>query len=596
MRLRYLRVNKQPPLHDVEIVFGRNQILDRASTVHFVVGVNGSGKSRLLQVLADIFTQLHWQQLPSYPVALAYDFGTDEERHTILIQRKEGPLSQSRLIEFSTVLPDYSASEWQELLEAEAEDGSLLGNPLRDDPFAGNALPGTGSIQRYIPWMLVYTSGVVDRWRPYFLSSVDGLALALPPYNPDEASEISTRWSRPTVPDNVIDPRMEEMFRGLPAEMQDSMEMYQQAKPQRPGKALLVEPEALKSAVFAVTLKQAIADFGESFDKDEQLKLIADLEQSREDGQRQSGLRGLLNEVGWLWPVSVTLNINYSPAGWARHTVVQIRDLYRQASNVVAEPQSPMRRLVFDLFAPAKKIDEQNNPIDDLNDVNYVAEALYQLLGKTGEDAQPKAFDVYRQLQVWQQEGILLDLEITLRKQHVDSLLRYDWLSDGERVFLGRMALFQLLAGQDDALFILDEPETHFNDVWKREIVDIIDDSLRDDASEVVIATHSSIALTDVFDEEIVLLRKEDGNTVATNVRTPTFGADPSEIMVNVFGAEDSIGKRALEFLERWLNKDWTPDERELLERIVKNVGPGLHRSELREILRELNAASNSHS
>jgi predicted ATPase len=41
----------------------------------------------------------------------------------------------------------------------------------------------------------------------------------------------------------------------------------------------------------------------------------------------------------------------------------------------------------------------------------------------------------------------------------------FDELSDGEQVFLGRMALFYLMQGRDDALILLDEPESHFNDV-----------------------------------------------------------------------------------------------------------------------------------
>ena len=84
-------------------------------------------------------------------------------------------------------------------------------------------------------------------------------------------------------------------------------------------------------------------------------------------------------------------------------------------------------------------------------------------------------------------------------------MLLYDWLSDGERMFLGRIALFYLLKGQDNALLILDEPETHFNDIWKRRLVDILDGALGDLASDVIISTHSSIALTDVFAEEIGL-------------------------------------------------------------------------------------------
>jgi hypothetical protein len=35
------------------------------------------------------------------------------------------------------------------------------------------------------------------------------------------------------------------------------------------------------------------------------------------------------------------------------------------------------------------------------------------------------------------------------------------------------------------------------------------------------------------------------------NVDEPTFATDPSALMMTVFGADDSIGKRAQEFIEK---------------------------------------------
>lgn len=49
----------------------------------------------------------------------------------------------------------------------------------------------------------------------------------------------------------------------------------------------------------------------------------------------------------------------------------------------------------------------------------------------------------------------------------------WEWLSDGERSFLGRMCLFMLF-GEVESLILLDEPEVHFNDFWKRHIVSMM--------------------------------------------------------------------------------------------------------------------------
>jgi hypothetical protein len=131
------------------------------------------------------------------------------------------------------------------------------------------------------------------------------------------------------------------------------------------------------------------------------------------------------------------------------------------------------------------------------------------------------------------------------------------------------MALLHLFNQQPDALIILDEPETHFNDYWKRQLVDIIDDNLRDVASEVVISTHSSIALTDVFDTEITLLKKnaQDGSIYAESPVIQTFGASPGEIMRKVFEAPDIVGQRANEFLDMVLKVAAAPAQVETIWR-----------------------------
>jgi hypothetical protein len=178
-------------------------------------------------------------------------------------------------------------------------------------------------------------------------------------------------------------------------------------------------------------------------------------------------------------------------------------------------------------------------------------EALLDLF-RLSDREEYSPFDIFKQLNQWQQKGLISDVVLALRKRGVADLMLYDWLSDGEQLFTGRMALFHLLQGQSDILLLLDEPETHFNDVWKRRIVDIIDDSLRNEANEIVITTHSSIALTDVFRIEVTLLHFDERNGRTVQLRTPihTFGASPSVIMREIFGAPESVGQRAAEFLD----------------------------------------------
>ncbi len=165
------------------------------------------------------------------------------------------------------------------------------------------------------------------------------------------------------------------------------------------------------------------------------------------------------------------------------------------------------------------------------------------------------------------------------RQTSVDSMLHlFDWLSDGEQSFLGRMALFALFRA-DNLLILLDEPEVHFNDVWKREIVNMLDKIMQGHASHAVITTHSSIALSDVRPQDILVLRRQEQLTQGREaVRPPeiqTLGADPSDILVHVFGTRSASGERGVRFIREEIGRRNTVEE---LQELEDSVAPGYWR------------------
>lgn len=177
----------------------------------------------------------------------------------------------------------------------------------------------------------------------------------------------------------------------------------------------------------------------------------------------------------------------------------------------------------------------------------------------------------------------------------------YDWLSDGERTFLARMCMLSLF-GAADALILLDEPEVHFNDYWKRKLVRMLDASLQGHRSHVILTTHSSIVLTDVRKGQILVLRRgPDGYTRdAQNPDVSTFAADPSDVLVQVFGAEQASGDKGVEEVRELLtrldgaapavrlNAREREELRARLERALADLAPGYWRFRVRDALEQL--------
>jgi hypothetical protein len=88
-----------------------------------------------------------------------------------------------------------------------------------------------------------------------------------------------------------------------------------------------------------------------------------------------------------------------------------------------------------------------------------------------------------------------------------------------------------------------------------------------------------------------VVLEKQNGGIRASAPPLPTFGEEPGEIMVRLFGAPETIGQRAAEWLDGLIRRPWKPEQRGELERIIRQIGAGYYRSELRAALRKLENA-----
>ena len=168
-------------------------------------------------------------------------------------------------------------------------------------------------------------------------------------------------------------------------------------------------------------------------------------------------------------------------------------------------------------------------------------------------------------------------------------LLLLNWLSDGERSFLGRMCLFSLL-GDTESLILLDEPEVHFNDYWKRQIVYVIARVMQGHASHAVITTHSSITLTDAKNDTIIVLNRNGTFTSQTFQPTiHTYAADPSDIIVNIFNAPEAAGAQSVDQIRQALsNQIDKVNQQKRLRQLLTQVGSGYWSYQLRRKLAQI--------
>ncbi|MEN6413441.1 MAG: AAA family ATPase [Veillonellales bacterium] len=585
MRLRYLYIRNYPPLDEVGICFNAPALPERECAIRFVVGLNGSGKTHLLQAVAEIFLALAHQQCPHFPVTLAWELGKGDNRRTLVFDNS-GHGGEEAWWQSEEIIPnDTRLNQWANLI-GELHTGKKGWEELIRDgnwPGEGVGLPTA---------VLAYTTGCLDPWQWIFRRRTFGADndIISEPEDYDVGSERPVGWSREREREYQADLGSEESLTEVRRLRQLADERI--AKEYDQDICMLIDPILLKFALLAVSLRQAMQDYRD-YATDKTFQVL--IQQINENPDKIRGLRRIFSQVGWVWPVNVVLQVDFKLDAWGEGGAIKKRKwlqaLYSLANEVVREPEpSTQRRLFFDLKASINPVETMVEYFGEIDACEYVGDALQQFLG--GAESSP--FKAFKRLVDLHRQGLLSDIQIAVRKADVEDILLFDELSDGEREYLGRMALLHLLEEETDVLLLLDEPEVHFNDKWKREIVDIIDSVIKNCANDVLISTHSSITLTDVFNDEIVLFDKIDGQVVPVEIRTNTFGADPSEVMIRLFGVPDSIGERALEWLDTQLDRKWTKKDIPELEEILKRVGPGFHRSELRGILKGLKKKENA--
>ncbi len=192
----------------------------------------------------------------------------------------------------------------------------------------------------------------------------------------------------------------------------------------------------------------------------------------------------------------------------------------------------------------------------------------------------------FDQMLRWLKAEAIRSVSLVLKKQGSDDLLLDRDFSDGEFLLAGRYGLLLLLREHRDCLVLFDEPETHFNDRWKIDLVRDLVQILEGHAAQVVIATHSDITLSDA-DHGAVHLLEQDGGPLSHRTTQPPvspFGADRATITTSVFGAALGSGAYAIEIVDQALGSG----ERGPIEAALDRVGPGFHRFRLEYALRTL--------
>ncbi|AEG02816.1 hypothetical protein [Methylomonas methanica] len=570
MKLRYLHLRDYPPIKDIKVLFASGSPLQRDCAIRFVVGVNGSGKSNLLRAIAEVFLALSEQRVPPFPVSLVYELGQKgSANHRTLLLHCPGKRTESSLwVHERFVFDDGNPVE---VFDQSFHFLKTQNNPMPPG-FSPLIAPGQWPSRATTPPLmalpnavLAYTTGAIQPWQTLWNRSADSKDGEESFSTGEEILEIErpAGWS-------MAQELASQNQQSGQSETGNAEYWFPESSSSTIGfrRPILLNPALLKCALLAIALPQAYLDTDYNRFSDEAYLLLTKL---RKTPRQLSPLQEMLQRGGWHYLVSVAFRCRLQTEVWRRNHLLGIaHDWLICAGEVIAEPHptEARRTLYFDLKGDFSSYSETLSANDNLQISGTQGEALWALLG--GHEA--TAFELFTKLVDLHQAGLFDDVELRLRRypkpdespdrdtvENDVGVLLYEELSDGEQMVLGRMALFHLLEGQHDSLLLLDEPETHFNDLWKRDVVSVVDGALGKTSCEVVIATHAALVLTDALKDELVVLERALDENSATSSHSVirmldndihTFGATGDHPLRDIFGAPDTVGRRASRILE----------------------------------------------
>lgn len=142
--------------------------------------------------------------------------------------------------------------------------------------------------------------------------------------------------------------------------------------------------------------------------------------------------------------------------------------------------------------------------------------------------------------------------EVRVTVERVDgSRVKFVQMSEGEQQLLTVLGLL-LFTQNDESLYLLDEPDTHLNPVWTYDFLKLLQDNIRAEKGQLVVATHNPLMIGSLHKNQVRVLTRTDSGISAD---PPTY--DPIGIGIEgllkseLYGLRSTLAPEVLEKLDR---------------------------------------------
>ncbi|BHH85781.1 restriction system-associated AAA family ATPase [Desulforhopalus sp. 52FAK] len=531
------------------------------SAPYVLAGPNGSGKSNVLELLAAIFYHLECQFLEFRPTSFDYDKESNPEGF-----RDEQATPNGFKLEYQIEIPDHLRNgvkdEYAHIKVVKSIENTKVGAELywinNDEYGVEKPLPRTNAKALLPDYVLGYSSGENEILSlPFFKMRFIQLDEYLESLR-ERLSYPGRSESRHTYLDNTFSQAI--LLCNLLFQDDDTLEPFRQE----------VGVESLQQ--FRIILKLSIAippdqlSYFNSFPDELVFKGVDDANREVIDFDILAGFTDLVERLkncatSFYHDVEAnTLCLDY----WVnKSTKDAFKNNFEKAIDLF---QAFQILLTLNLYSVSEELKKDLYTSNSL----YVTETVPILPSD---------------------ERVMRFKDVVLKKKGVDGVCYAKSLSDGEHQFLHSLGLF-LLYKDTNSLFLLDEPETHFNPEWRSNFItrlrDCFSNADTDKEREVLITTHTPFLISDSKKEQVLIFKNENGEVEVNRPEYNTLGASVDQITMLSFDKSETIGGYATTKIKEFENRFYKDENREdLIKEINRELGDSIEKMLLIKTIRK---------
>ncbi len=164
----------------------------------------------------------------------------------------------------------------------------------------------------------------------------------------------------------------------------------------------------------------------------------------------------------------------------------------------------------------------------------------------------------FRYLDAGYISDLLEEVKITVKHKDTKGNISFSQLSEGEIQILMVLGLMRITK-EDDCLFLLDEPDTHLNPIWKLRYFDEIEKVIKKDTkatlqgnSQIIITTHDPMMIGSLKREQVRIIRKDANGSIVEIPNEDPQGMGVSALLKSeMFGLRSTVDRGTLRRIDR---------------------------------------------